>query len=53
MTPITGDKNTKMDLSNWAEVDCHKVKRDVKRLSGRIFAAKSKIWTSNKSLIII
>jgi hypothetical protein len=42
MTPITGDTNTKMDLSNWAEVDWYKVKRDVKRLRGRIFVAKSK-----------
>jgi hypothetical protein len=42
MTPFNGDTSTKADVSNWAEVAWHKVKREVKRLRGRIFAAKSK-----------
>jgi RNA-directed DNA polymerase len=42
MTPLCGDTNTKTDLSNCADINCHKVKREVKRLRGRIFAAKSK-----------
>jgi RNA-directed DNA polymerase len=42
MTPLCGDTSLKTDLSNWADINWHKVKREVKRLRGRIFAAKSK-----------
>jgi hypothetical protein len=48
MTPLCGDTSTKTDLSNWADIGWHKVKREVKRLRGRIFAAKSKKELSRK-----
>jgi hypothetical protein len=42
MTPLFGDTSTKTDRSNWAEINWHKVNREVKRFRGRIFAAKAK-----------